>query len=288
MTNYILIGLGYIGERHLKAIKETGGNLLAVLNKHDSVGILDKYFPDAELFLDFEIFDRHITMLQRTGTVIHYVVVCSPNYLHDAHCRFGLRIGADVICEKPLCLNPANAEALQVMEKETGRRVWNILQLRLHPVVRELVKQVNIPDRVSVSLNYRTLRGNWYDHSWKGDENKSGGICMNIGIHFFDMLLLLYGSVVNYKIITKEKHTSCGLLQLLFADVDWFLTTDPKSLKDGKQSQRSLTINGIEFDFTDGFTDLHTESYREILAGRGFGIEDALPALRLVHKINNG
>lgn len=285
MTNFILIGLGYIAERHMQAIKATGGNLLAVLNKHDSVGILDKYFPDAELFLEFEIFDRHITMLQRTGTIIHYVVVCSPNYLHDAHCRFGLRIGADVICEKPLVLRPENATALQEVEKETGKRVWNILQLRLHPVSIALKRDYKWDD-TEVSLEYYTARGKWYDHSWKGDAAKSGGLCMNIGIHFFDLLLWLFGDVITMS-NHRGEYLYTGNIGMVKAKVRWLLSTDAKLIPNKKTSYRKLIIGGTEFDFADGFTDLHTKSYQEIIAGRGFGTEDALPALRLVHQINN-
>lgn len=286
--NFIIIGVGgYIAPKHLAAIKAVGGNLLAALDKHDSVGVLDSYFPDCDFFTEFEIFDRHCTRLIREGTQIHYCVVCSPNYLHDAHCRFGLRIGADVICEKPLVLKPENAIALQEMEAETGGKVWCILQLRLHPVVIALKRDYKW-ENAKVDLTYITARGKWYQHSWKGNEAKSGGICANIGIHFFDMLLWLFGE---YKRAVKNEigyENAHGWMYLNNAEVNWFLSTAAYQLpEDGNgRSYRKLTIDSIEFDLTQGFTDLHTTSYQEILAGRGFGIEDALPAIRLVHEIN--
>jgi UDP-N-acetyl-2-amino-2-deoxyglucuronate dehydrogenase len=286
--NFILIGVGgYVAPRHLAAIKAVGGNLLAALDKHDSVGVLDSWFPDCDFFTEFEIFDRHCTMLVRTGTPIHYCVVCSPNYLHDAHCRFGIRIGADVICEKPLVLNPSNAVALQEVERETGRRVWCILQLRLHPVVIGLKRDYDWED-ASVKLTYVTARGKWYEQSWKGSIAKSGGIAANIGIHFFDMLLWLFGDVVTMEADYDNKNSMYGNISLKNADVDWSLSTDIENIpvSDSRRSYRKLTIDGIEFDLTDGFADLHTKSYQEIIAGRGFGIEDALPAIRLVHEIN--
>lgn len=284
--NFILIGVGgYIAPKHLAAIKAVGGNLLAALDKHDSVGVLDSYFPDCDFFTEWEIFDRHCTRLVREGTQIHYCVVCSPNYLHDAHCRFGLRIGADVICEKPLVLSPSNAIALQEMEQETGGRVWCILQLRLHPVVKELKQQEY--DKPIVYLTYVTSRGKWYHRSWKGDEAKSGGICANIGIHFFDMLLWIFGNLENVYRNNLGYENSTGSMILTNAEVHWVLSTAAYQLPDGKiGSYRLLEVDGSAIDFTHGFTDLHTISYQEILAGRGFGIEDALPAIRLVHEIN--
>lgn len=275
MTNFILIGVGgYVAARHLQAIKAVGGNLIAALDKNDSVGILDSYFPECDFFTDFEIFDRHVTMLQRKGITVHYVVVCSPNYLHDAHCRFGLRIGADVICEKPLCLQLHNSEALQEMEIQTGRRVYVILQLRLHPVIKEL------KGRGSIDLVYTVKRGNWYWQSWKGNEDKSGGIESNIGIHFFDMLISKFGAVESVNLVHRNKQFSGGSIKLERAHVNYVLNI-------GDHTNRQLKLNGELIEFNDGFTELHTESYREILAGRGFGIEDAKPAIELVERIRN-
>lgn len=288
IINFVLIGVGgYIAPRHLAAIKAVGGNLLAALDKHDSVGILDSYFPECDFFTEFEIFERHINKLQHNGVKIHYVVVCSPNYLHDAHCRFGLRIGADVICEKPLCLNPENAIALQEMEQETGGRVWNILQLRLHPAI-EKIKQFSNCTHNKIKLRYITARGKWYHHSWKGDETKSGGLCMNIGIHFFDMLIWLFGTPTSIDYLSqKDNKTIKGDFSNLTTEIEWLLSTDINLIVTGKRSERFLFINGEMIFFTEGFENLHIESYKEILAGRGFGVKDTLPALQLIHKINN-
>lgn len=286
--NFVIIGVGgYVAPRHLAAIKSVGGNLLAALDKNDSVGILDSYFPECDFFTEFEIFDRHVTMLLRSGVKIDYVVVCSPNYLHDAHCRFGLRIGADVICEKPLCLYPKNIDALEEIERETGRRIWNILQLRLHPVVLQMRECLG-NTKEFVDLTYIASRGKWYDTSWKGDVNKSGGVCMNIGVHFFDMLLSVFGPCSKLLVHSKDSHTVSGELDLQNALVRWMLSVDKSFLPSGstRRNHRSLRINHHEVDFTDGFENLHNKSYEQIIAGRGFGISSARAAIELVYQIN--
>lgn len=294
MKNFALIGAaGYIAPRHLKAIKETGNALVTAFDPFDSVGVIDSYFPDADFFTEFERFDRHLDKLRRSGQKLDYVAVCSPNYLHDAHIRFGLRNGADVICEKPLVLNPWNVDALMEMEQETGQRIFNILQLRLHPSLIALKDRVaNGPkDKVyDFDLTYITSRGKWYYTSWKGDVTKSGGIATNIGVHFFDMLQWIFGEV---KANTVHLHThdrAAGYLEFAQARVRWFLSIDGDTLPDhckasGKRTYRSMQLEGEEIEFSDGFTDLHTLSYREILEGRGFGIEEARTSIEAVHRI---
>ena len=297
MKNFALIGAGgYIAPRHMKAIKDTGNNLIAALDKHDSVGILDSYFPSADFFIEFERFDRHIEKLKRNGVPIDYVTVCSPNYLHDAHIRFGLRVDADVICEKPLVLNPWNVDALMEMENETGHRIHTILQLRLHPAIialREKVKTAAPGKKYKVDLRYITSRGHWYQISWKGDIQKSGGIATNIGIHFFDMLLWIFGDVKQNEVIEHNHHTASGRLTLEKADVNWFLSIEANNLtqeqkENGQRTFRSLTIDGEQFEFSDGFTELHTRSYEEILKGNGFPISETKKSIELVHQIRNG
>jgi UDP-N-acetyl-2-amino-2-deoxyglucuronate dehydrogenase len=296
LKNFVLIGAGgYIAPKHLKAIKETGNNLLAALDKHDSVGILDTYFPQADFFTEFERFDRHCEKLRRSNTPIHYVSVCSPNYLHDAHCRFGLRIGADVICEKPVVLNPWNVDALMEIEKVTGRKVYTILQLRLHPAIISLREKVlNGPagKKYKIDLKYITARGNWYHSSWKGDIYKSGGISTNIGIHFFDLLLWIFGDVKENVVYQHEMDTASGKLELARAEVDWMLSIDGSQLpeevkKMDKKTYRSLNIDGEEVEFSDGFAELHTKSYEEILSGRGYQLSENFPTISLVHQIRN-
>jgi UDP-N-acetyl-2-amino-2-deoxyglucuronate dehydrogenase len=292
--NFALIGAaGYIAPRHLQAIKDTGNNLVAALDKFDSVGIMDSYFPHADFFTEFERFDRHIDKLKRIGQKIDYVSICSPNYLHDSHIRFALRHHADAICEKPLVLNPWNVDALSDIEKETGKRVYTILQLRLHPNIIQLKEEVEAApaDKIfDVNLNYITSRGKWYHHSWKGDEMKSGGIATNIGIHFFDMLLWVFGGLKEMKINSYENDKASGYLELKKARVNWMLSINendvPAEAKSkGKRTFRSLKMNGNEIEFSDGFTELHTKSYAEILAGHGFGLEDARPSIELAHQI---
>lgn len=296
MKNFALIGAaGYIAPRHLQAIKDTGNNLIAAFDPFDSVGILDGYFPKTDFFVEFERFDRHLEKLKRQDIKLDYVSVCSPNYLHDAHIRFGLRHGADVICEKPLVLNPWNIEALAEIEKETGRRVYTILQLRLHPSVialREMVARADKNQRFDVDLKYITSRGNWYHFSWKGDVNKSGGIATNIGVHFFDMLTWVFGDVRENRVEYHEKTRAAGFLKLDRADVKWHLSIDENDLPEaareaGKRTFRSTLINGEAFEFSDGFTDLHTKCYEEILAGKGFGVEESGRAIEIVHQIRN-
>jgi UDP-N-acetyl-2-amino-2-deoxyglucuronate dehydrogenase len=296
MKNFALIGAGgYIAPRHMKAVKDTGNNLIAALDKHDSVGILDSYFPEAEFFIEFERFDRHIEKLKRLGTQTDYVAVCSPNYLHDAHIRFGLRIGANVICEKPLVLNPWNIDGLIEIEKETGRKISTILQLRLHPAIialREKVQKSSSGKKYDIDLRYITSRGHWYHISWKGDPQKSGGIATNIGIHFFDMLLWIFGDVKVNEVHQHSPETASGKLELEKANVNWFLSIDANTLPDdvkqaGKRTFRSLTIDNEAFEFSEGFTELHTRSYEEILKGNGFPVDAARKSIELVHAIRN-
>jgi UDP-N-acetyl-2-amino-2-deoxyglucuronate dehydrogenase len=294
MPNFCLIGAaGYVAPRHLKAIHDTGGQLLAAYDPNDSVGVLDAYFPEADFFTEFERFDRHVDKLRRNGQGIDYVSICSPNYLHDAHIRFGLRLGANVICEKPLVLNPWNVEALLENEKETGKKVSTILQLRLHPVIQALREQVlRAPKMYALDLTYITARGNWYYSSWKGDVQKSGGIATNIGIHFFDMLTWVFGAVKHNTVHVHTHDRAAGLLELEHARVRWFLSINPETLPEaaiaaGKRTYRAIELDGASFEFSEGFTDLHTLSYRQILEGNGFGLTDALPAIQMAHDIRN-
>ncbi len=296
MKNFALIGAGgYIAPRHMKAIKDTGNNLIAALDKHDSVGILDSYFPDTDFFTEFERFDRHLEKQKRNGIKIDYVSVCSPNYLHDAHIRFGLRIGADVICEKPIVLNPWNIDALEEIEKETGRKVYTILQLRLHPSIIALKKQIDeapAGTKHEVDLKYITSRGHWYHTSWKGDLQKSGGIETNIGVHFFDMLIWIFGNVKENKVVEHTKVTASGKLELEKASVNWMLSIDAETLPAdikaaGKRTYRTLTINNQSIEFSDGFTELHTQSYQDIINGNGFRLSDTKKAIETVHDIRN-
>jgi UDP-N-acetyl-2-amino-2-deoxyglucuronate dehydrogenase len=294
MKDFALIGAaGFIAPRHLKAIKETGNQLVASLDKFDSVGIMDSYFPEASFFTEFERFDRHLEKLARKGSPIDYLSICSPNYLHDSHIRFGLRQGADVICEKPLVLNPWNVEALDQLQQETGQTVYNILQLRLHPDIIALKEKVQASDPSKVfelDLAYITSRGNWYYTSWKGDVSKSGGIATNIGIHFFDMLLWIFGGVKENIVHVHTHDRAAGFLQLERARVRWFLSINEDTLPDavkakGQRTYRSITMEGGEIEFSNGFTDLHTKSYQAILEGRGFNVREALPSIQLAHDI---
>ncbi len=291
---FALIGVaGFIAPRHLRAIKETENILVAALDPFDAVGVLDSYFPDCDFFVEFERFDRHIDMLRRAGDKIDFVSICSPNYLHDAHIRFALRSGADAVCEKPVVLNPWNIDALKQIEKESGKRVFGILQLRLHPTIAKLKKQVESSpkDKIfDIDLSYITSRGHWYHYSWKGESDKSGGIATNIGVHFFDMLSWIFGAVKQSEVHLSDRSRSAGLLVLERARVRWFLSINgndvPPSLQaNGQRTYRSITIDGTELEFSDGFADLHTESYRQILAGHGFGLDDARPSIELVHSI---
>ena len=295
--NFGLIGVaGYIAERHLKAIKETGNRLLASLDKFDCVGKIDNYFPESDFFVEFERFDRHVDKLKRVGVQLDYVSICSPNYLHDSHIRFALRHHADAICEKPVVLNPWNIDALQEIEKETGHRIYNILQLRYHPVIMELRNRIAaMPSgkKHDIDLTYITSRGHWYDISWKGDVNKSGGIATNIGVHFFDMLIWMFGDVVKNVVHLSEDSKVGGFLELRNARVRWFLSIDRNDLRyiDGAppdKTYRSIRINGEEVEFSEGFTDLHTLSYQKILTGEGFRIPDVRPSIETVYSIKQG
>ncbi|MFZ5972396.1 MAG: Gfo/Idh/MocA family protein [Bacteroidota bacterium] len=296
MKNFALIGAaGFIAPRHLKAIKDTGNNLVAALDKFDSVGIMDSYFPNADFFTEFERFDRHIEKLKRNGVRLDYTSICSPNYLHDSHIRFALRHGADAICEKPLVLNPWNVDALAELEAETGKRVFTILQLRLHPSIIALREKVlNSPkDKIyDVELKYITSRGNWYHISWKGDVSKSGGIATNIGVHFFDMLTWVFGPVQVVEVESLQNDSAMGYLGLERARVRWSLSINYDHIPDevkraGKRTYRTLKTDGEEIEFSDGFTELHTRSYEQILAGNGFGLAEARPSIELVHAIRN-
>lgn len=291
--NFVIIGCaGYVAPRHLEAIKATGNNLLAAVDKSDSVGILDKYFDDVSFFTEFERFDRYIEKIKRKEKKkIDFVSICSPNYLHDAHVRFALRIGANAICEKPLVLNPWNLDDLKELEKETGKKIFTILQLRHHPSIlalKEKVEKEFSGKKYDINLKYITPRGKWYHYSWKGSLEKSGGIATNIGIHLFDMLLWIFGDVEDFKVLENKKDKMKGTLSLKKANVNWFLSIDKKDLpKKAKTSFRSLTMDKKEIEFSEGFTDLHTASYKEILAGRGYGIKDVKPVIELVSKIRN-
>ena len=296
MKNFALIGAaGYIAPRHLKAIKDTNNNLIAALDKFDSVGVMDSYFPNADFFVEFERFDRHIEKIKRNGVALDYVSICTPNYLHDAHIRMALRSGADAICEKPLVLNPWNVDALADIEKESGNKINTILQLRLHPSIialKQKVDKANQKEKYDIDLTYITSRGNWYDISWKGDESKSGGIATNIGVHFYDMLSWIFGNVQENIVHLHEKHKAAGYLEFEKARVRWFLSIDEKSLpksiqEKGQRTFRSIKLNGEEIEFSNGFTELHTESYKGILKGEGFGLQDARNSIEIVHAIRN-
>ncbi|MFT7900762.1 Gfo/Idh/MocA family oxidoreductase [Tenacibaculum ascidiaceicola] len=297
MKNFALIGAaGYIAPRHLKAIKDTNNLLIAALDKNDSVGIIDSYFPQADFFVEFERFDRHVEKLKRQQNIqLDYVSICTPNYLHDSHIRMALRRGADAICEKPLVLNPWNVDALEAIEKETGNKINTILQLRLHPSIVALknkIEREGKEEKYDVDLTYITSRGNWYDISWKGDESKSGGIATNIGVHFFDMLSWIFGNIQENKVHLREKHKASGYLEFESARVRWFLSIDeatlPKQIQEkGQRTYRSITVNGEEIEFSSGFTDLHTISYQEILKGKGFGLREARQSIEIVHDIRN-
>jgi UDP-N-acetyl-2-amino-2-deoxyglucuronate dehydrogenase len=285
---FALIGTaGYIARRHLQAIKAVGGTLKAALDPNDSVGIIDSYFPDASFFTEYERFDRHIDKLRRRGTRIDYISICSPNYLHDAHCRFAMRSDADVICEKPLVLNPWNIDGLTEIEAETGRKISAILQLRLHPAIISLKQRIaaSSQNEFAVDLTYVTPRGRWYQTSWKGDDAKSGGVATNIGIHFFDMLTYIFGPARRNVVHLRDAERAAGYLECGRAKIRWFLSIDRDDLPAGDRtspSYRSITLDGAEVEFSEGFVDLHTRSYEEILAGRGFGLTDVRPSIEMV------
>ena len=294
--NFALIGVaGYIAPRHLKAIRDTGNRLLVATDPHDSVGVMDQYFYDSKYFPEIERFDRHIEKLRRgpEENRVHYVSICSPNYLHDAHVRLALRVCADAICEKPLVINPWNLDALEELEKEVGRKVHTVLQLRVHPTLIALKEDLEAVDgavKNEVVLTYIAGRGEWFQVSWKGVEERSGGLATNIGIHFFDLLIWLFGAVDRCEVHLNHPKRIAGFLELERACVKWFLSTDtadlPFTVEPGERTTyRSITLNGKELEFTEGFTDLHTRIYENILAGQGFGIDDARPSIELAHKI---
>lgn len=298
MKNFALIGAaGYIAPRHMIAIKETGNDLIAALDPNDSVGIIDSHFPNAEFFTEYERFDRHVDKLRRAGgdRRVDYVSICSPNYLHDSHMRFALRSNADAICEKPLVLNPWNIDGLQEVERDTGRKVNTILQLRVHPAIvalREKVQKAKSNTKHEVDLTYITSRGHWYLQSWKGDLKKSGGIATNIGVHFFDMLHFIFGELQNNMVHLADDTKAAGYLEYEHARVRWFLSVDfedvPQAQREaGQRTFRSITVDGEEIEFSGGFTDLHTRSYQEILAGRGFGLEENRVAISTVATIRH-
>lgn len=289
MTSFALIGAaGYVAPRHMRAIKAVGGKLRIAFDPNDSVGVIDSYFPDASFFVEFERFDRHIDKLRRRAEKIDFVSICSPNYLHDAHCRFALRSDADAICEKPLVLNPWNIDGLAEIEKDTGRRISTILQLRLHPAIKALRERVqaSAQNEIELDLTYITSRGRWYHSSWKGDEPKSGGVATNIGVHLFDMLTFVFGPPQRNIVHLRQRERAAGYLECGRARIRWFLSVDrndlPPAVVQDKTTYRSILLNGEEIEFSDGFTDLHTRSYEEILAGRGFGLEDVRPSVEIV------
>lgn len=296
MKNFALIGVGgYVAVRHLRAIKDTSNKLLVALDKFDSVGIIDSYFPDAAFFVEFERFDRYIEKIRRRNIDIDYVSICTPNYLHDSHIRMALRSGANAICEKPLVLNPWNLDALAGIEREYDKKVNTILQLRLHPSIVALKEKIEKgpKDKIyDVDLTYLTSRGNWYYTSWKGDISKSGGIASNIGIHFFDMLSWVFGELKKNNVHLHTHDRAAGYLEFEKAKVRWFLSINydllPEDLKArGQRTYRSITVGGEEIEFSDGFFDLHTKSYQKIMEGKGFGLEEARQSIEIVHDIRN-
>jgi len=285
MKKFALIGgAGFVAPRHMKAIKETGNEIVAILDPHDSIGIIDSYFPSASFFTEFERFDRHLEKLKRNGEGIEYVSICSPNYLHDAHCRLALRLGADAICEKPLVLNSRNLDQLQEIENETGQKIYTVLQLRLHKDLMKLKQSMN-NDKHKVDIQYITPRGLWYERSWKGDMTKSGGLAANIGIHLFDMVLWLFGKCENLSVLSNRPNYVSGIISLERAHVNFTLSTDKNFLPEGHKSFRSIKIDGEEITLDNTFSDLHTAIYQDILDGGGFGIEDARSSIELVQQI---
>lgn len=296
MKNFAIMGVGgYIAPRHLKAIKDTGNNLVAALDVSDSVGILDSFFPNSDFFTEYERFDRHIERLRRIQNEksVDYISICTPNYLHDSHIRFALRSGANAICEKPIVLNPWNIDALIELEKDSGKKVFTILQLRLHPSIIKLKNQISNEigkNKYDVDLTYITSRGNWYHYSWKGDEKKSGGIATNIGVHFYDMLHFVFGELISNVVHYKDDNKMSGYLEYTNARVRWYLSVDYNDLpievkKNGQKTFRSITVNGEELEFSDGFGELHTKIYEEILDGKGFELEENRVAIETVSKI---
>ena len=296
MKRFALIGAsGYIAPKHVHAIKCTGNYLIAATDPHDNVGFLDSYYPDAAFFTEFERFDRHIDKLKSQNRELDFVSICSPNFLHDTHIKSSLRWGADAICEKPMVLNPWNIEILKRVEKESGKRIWNVLQLRLHPSIIALKKKIEAasPKKIfDVDLTYITARGLWYYASWKGQEEKSGGIATNIGVHFFDMLSWIFGDIKKNIVHIHMHDRAAGYLEFEKARVRWFLSINGDVLPDeikskGQKTYRSITIDNEVLEFSNGFTDLHNQVYKNILLGKGYGIEDARKAIEIVHSVRN-
>jgi UDP-N-acetyl-2-amino-2-deoxyglucuronate dehydrogenase len=297
MKNFALLGAsGYIAPKHLKAIRDTNNNLIAALDKFDSVGVMDSFFPNADFFVEFERFDRHLEKLKRSQDInLDYVSICTPNYLHDAHIRMALRSGADAICEKPIVLNPWNIDALAAIEKESQGKINTILQLRLHASIMQLKNKVDLANKkgkYDVDLTYITSRGKWYDVSWKGDESKSGGIATNIGVHFYDMLSWIFGDIQENNVHLRDKNKAAGYLEFENARVRWFLSIDendlPKEIKEKNQrTYRAITIDNEALEFSAGFTELHTKSYKKILLNKGFGLEEVRKSIEIVHDIRN-
>lgn len=294
MKKFALVGAaGFIAPRHMNAIKATGNDLVAALDNSDCVGIMDSYFPGAAFFTEFERFDRHIDKLKRANQKIDFITICSPNYLHDSHARFGLRAGCDVICEKPVVLNPWNVDALEEIENETGKKVSCILQLRNHPAIIALKRKIQgekPTKKYDIDLTYLTSRGIWYHASWKGNEMKSGGIATNIGIHFFDMLTWIFGPVQSQVVHLRNHDRASGFMELKNARVRWFLSINenclpPSVAEKGFRTYRSITIDKEELEFSEGFADLHTQSYEQVLSGNGFGLSDSRNAIDIVHNI---
>lgn len=288
--NFALIGIGgYIAPRHIEAIKHHGHNLIAAVDVQDSVGILDRYFPDVRFFTDFERFE---SFLEKSPEKLDYVSICSPNYLHASHIKAAFRLGANAICEKPLVLTTAELEDLKAAEKKYDRRLYTVLQLRVHDAIIDLKKKVEASGakRHQIDLKYFTSRGNWYHESWKGDLKKSGGLSTNIGVHFFDMLTWIFGLAQDVRLTEKTATTEAGTLKLERADVNWYLCIDREKLPDaarasGKTTFRSLKIDGTEFEFSEGFTELHNRVYKDVLEGRGYGLAAAHPAIEIVEKL---
>jgi len=297
VKNFAVTGVaGFVAPRHLKAIHDTGNRVVAAVDPHDAVGLLDRFGFDVRFFTEFERFDRHLEKLRRgpDSDRVHYVSVCSPNYLHDSHMRVALRVGADAICEKPLVINPWNLDALKELEGETGRRIYTVLQLRLHPALIAFREKLLASPRKrhAVQLSYLTARGRWYDVSWKGVEERSGGIIVNIGIHFFDLLVWLFGPVERAEVQLREGKRAAGTLSLANADVQWYLSAEATDLPftptpGGKTTFRSIVVDGEQLEFSEGFTDLHTRGYQEVLDGRGVGIDDARSSIELSHRIRH-
>ncbi|UOF02249.1 Gfo/Idh/MocA family oxidoreductase [Bdellovibrio reynosensis] len=293
MANFAIIGVGgYIAPRHLEAIKELGHTLVAAYDKNDSVGIMDRYFPDCQFFTDFERFESFVDSCKSTSKQVEYVSICTPNYMHSSHIKFALSHGAHAICEKPLVLHEREIDELAAYEKMFGKNVYTVLQLRVHDAILALKNKVDSApkQKYKIDMTYMTSRGQWYHESWKGDVRKSGGLSTNIGVHFFDMLTWIFGDADKIEMKEKNNTVESGFVALKNADVNWYLTVDrgnlpPEAAKANKTTFRSIKINGEEFEFSEGFTELHKRVYTDILSGKGYGLDAARPAIRIVEKI---